>query len=149
MPKFDIDEMLLRKLAALLDETGLTEIEYENAGQRIRVNRGVGQTTIAMPAIAGGAATPAGAITVSAVPAGPPVGAVLSPMVGTAYLAAEPGGTPFVKSGDPVKKGQTVLIIEAMKVMNPIPAPEAGIVESILVSDGQPVEYGEPLLVIR
>jgi acetyl-CoA carboxylase biotin carboxyl carrier protein len=146
MPKFDIDEALLRKLAQLLTETGLTEIEYESNGQRIRVNRGVGQTVIAAPA----ANAPAAPATASpSVPAGPPAGAVVSPMVGTVYLAPEPGVESFVKTGDKVKKGQTLLIIEAMKVMNPIPAPEAGTVEAILVSDGQPVEYGEPLMVIR
>ena len=144
MPKFDIDEALLRKLAALLTETGLTEIEYENAGQRVRVNRGGGHTLIAAPAPPA-AAIPAAAAT----PAGPPAGAVVSPMVGTVYLAAEPGADSFVKTGDKVKKGQTLLIIEAMKVMNPIPAPDAGTVEAILVNDGQPVEYGEPLLVIK
>ena len=146
MPKFDIDEALLRKLAALLTETGLTEIEYENDGQRIRVNRGGGQMTFStapnlvnLPAATGAPVTPPG----------PPPGAVVSPMVGTAYLAAEPGATPLVKVGDKVKKGQTLLIIEAMKVMNPIPAPEAGTVESVLIGDGQPVEYGEPLMVVR
>ena len=148
MPKLDIDEGLLRKLAQLLHETGLTEIEYENNGQRIRVSRGGGATVIsgapaavATPAGGGAAAQPA--------PPGPPAGAVTSPMVGTAYLSPEPGAEPFVKTGDKVKKGQTLLIIEAMKVMNPIPAPEAGTVEAILISDGQPVEYGEPLLVLR
>ena len=147
MPKLDIDEGLLRKLAQLLHETGLTEIEYENNGQRIRVNRGGGPTMIAAPAAA---ATPsAGGAAPQPVPAGPPAGAVTSPMVGTAYLAPEPGAEPFVKTGDKVKKGQTLLIIEAMKVMNPIPAPEAGTVEAILINDGQPVEYGEPLLVLR
>jgi acetyl-CoA carboxylase biotin carboxyl carrier protein len=148
MPKFDIDEVLLRKLAALLTETGLTEIEYESAGHRIRVNRGGGHAVIAAPASTGPglAAAAAGA---PAIPAGPPAGAVVSPMVGTVYLAPEPGGAAFVKAGDRVKKGQTLLIIEAMKVMNPIPAPETGTVEAILVNDGQPVEYGEPLLVIR
>ncbi len=146
MPKFDIDEALLRKLAALLTETGLTEIEYENGEQRIRVNRGGGQVTFAAPVAPAGQPTPASP---AAVPVGPPAGAVVSPMVGTAYLAAEPGGTPLVKAGDRVKKGQTLLIIEAMKVMNPIPAPEAGVLESVLINDGQPVEYGEPLMVIR
>jgi acetyl-CoA carboxylase biotin carboxyl carrier protein len=147
MPKLDIDEALLRKLAQLLQETGLTEIEYENNGQRIRVNRGGGPAMIASP----GAAAPgsAGTTAAAATPAGPPAGAVTSPMVGTAYLAPEPGAEPFVKAGDKVKKGQTLLIIEAMKVMNPIPAPEAGTVEAILINDGQPVEYGEPLLVLR
>ena len=102
------------------------------------------------------ATAPAAAATSSAggaapqpAPAGPPAGAVTSPMVGTVYLAPEPGAEPFVKTGDKVKKGQTLLIIEAMKVMNPIPAPEAGTVEAILINDGQPVEYGEPLLVLR
>ena len=146
MPKFDVDEGLLRKLAQLLSETGLTEIEYESGGQRIRVNRGGGPTVIAAPASVP-AAIPATAS--PAAPAGPPAGAVVSPMVGTVYLAAEPGAAPFVKVGDKVKKGQTLLIIEAMKVMNPIPAPEAGTVEQVLVNDGQPVEYSEPLLVIR
>ena len=145
MPKFDIDEALLRKLAALLTETGLTEIEYENAGQRVRVNRGGGQMTFTAPSVASQPAA-AGAPTA---PAGPPAGAVVSPMVGTAYLAAEPGATPLVKVGDKVKKGQTLLIIEAMKVMNPIPAPEAGTVEAVLIGDGQPVEFGEPLMVVR
>jgi acetyl-CoA carboxylase biotin carboxyl carrier protein len=144
MPKFEIDEALLRKLALLLSETGLTEIEYESGGHRVRVNRGGGHTLIAAPAPPA-AAIPAAAAT----PAGPPAGAVVSPMVGTVYLAAEPGADSFVKTGDKVKKGQTLLIIEAMKVMNPIPAPEAGTVEAILVNDGQPVEYGEPLLVIK
>ncbi len=145
MPKLDIDEALLRKLAQLLHETGLTEIEYESEGQRIRVNRGGGPALAALPP-----ATPAApASPAHPVPSGPPPGAVTSPMVGTAYLAAEPGAAPFVKPGDRVKKGQTLLIIEAMKVMNPIPAPEAGTVEEILVNDGQPVEYGEPLLVLR
>jgi acetyl-CoA carboxylase biotin carboxyl carrier protein len=147
MPKLDIDEGLLRKLAQLLQETGLTEIEYENNGQRIRVNRGGGPTVIAAPAAA--AAPSAGGAAPQPAPAGPPAGAVTSPMVGTAYLAPEPGAEPFVKTGDKVKKGQTLLIIEAMKVMNPIPAPEAGTVEAILINDGQPVEYGEPLLVLR
>ena len=148
MAKFDIDEALLRKLAQLLQETGLTEIEYENNGQRIRVNRGGGQT-VYTTATAGSPAPAGGTGPSTAAPSGPPAGAVTSPMVGTAYLAAEPGADPFVKVGDRVKKGQTLLIIEAMKVMNPIAAPEAGVVEAILISDGQPVEYGEPMLVLR
>ena len=146
MPKLDIDEGLLRKLAQLMQETGLTEIEYENNGQRIRVNRGGGPALIA----AAPAASPAGGTAAApAAPAGPPAGALTSPMVGTAYLAPEPGADPFVRAGDKVRKGQTLLIIEAMKVMNPIPAPEAGTVEAILINDGQPVEYGEPLMVLR
>jgi acetyl-CoA carboxylase biotin carboxyl carrier protein len=144
MPKFDVDDALVRKLAALLTDTGLTEIEYEVGEQRIRVSRG-GVTSIAAapaPSAATSAAAPA------ATPEGPPAGAVTSPMVGTAYASAEPGATPFVKVGDKVSKGQTLLIIEAMKVMNPIPAPHGGTVLNILFGDGRPVEYGEVLLVV-
>jgi acetyl-CoA carboxylase biotin carboxyl carrier protein len=145
MPKLDVDDALVRKLAALLDETGLTEIEYETGEQRIRVTRG--GTTLAVapaaPMVAAVAAT-------AAQPAseGPPPGAVMSPMVGTAYAASEPGSAPFVKVGDKVSKGQTLLIIEAMKVMNPIPAPHGGTVQNILFGDGRPVEYGEVLMVV-
>ena len=146
MAKFDVDEDLLRKLAKLLTETGLSEIEYESGGHRIRVNRAhAGQSDALQAAAAAAAPLPSAAPG----PASVPQGALLSPMVGTAYLAAEPGGTPFVKVGDKVKKGQTLLIIEAMKVMNPIPAPEAGTIEAVLIGDGQPVEYGEALLVIK
>jgi acetyl-CoA carboxylase biotin carboxyl carrier protein len=149
MPKFDVDDALVRKLAALLNETGLTEIEYETGEQRIRVTRG-GATTVA---VAPQAAVPAStaAVAMPAAPAaseGPPPGAVLSPMVGTAYAASEPGAAPFIKVGDKVAKGQTLLIIEAMKVMNPIPAPHGGTVQQILFTDGRPVEYGEVLLVV-
>jgi len=146
MAKFDVDEDLLRKLAKLLTETGLSEIEFESGGQRIRVNRAMaGPPAAPQPAPAAAAPQPGAAPG----PAGIPDGALVSPMVGTAYLSAEPGGTPFVKVGDKVKKGQTLLIIEAMKVMNPIPAPDAGVIEAVLISDGQPVEYGEALLVIK
>jgi acetyl-CoA carboxylase biotin carboxyl carrier protein len=144
MPKFDVDDALVRKLAALLAETGLTEIEYEAGEQRIRVTRG-GGVAVAAPGPA--AAAPAAAQPAAAAE-GPPAGAVLSPMVGTAYAAAEPGAAPFVKIGDKVAKGQTLLIIEAMKVMNPIPAPHGGTVQDILFGDGRPVEYGEVLLVV-
>jgi acetyl-CoA carboxylase biotin carboxyl carrier protein len=148
MPKFDVDDALVRKLAALLNETGLTEIEYETGEQRIRVTRGVAATfAVASPV----AAAPTAAAVVPAAPQpseGPPAGAVLSPMVGTAYAASEPGAAPFVKVGDKVSKGQTLLIIEAMKVMNPIPAPHGGTVQQILYTDGRPVEYGEVLLVV-
>lgn len=142
MAKLEVDEALIRKLAQLLTDTGLTEIEFESAGQRIRVNR---QSLAGAPA----ALPAAAAAPVPAAPAdGPPAGAVTSPMVGTVYLSAEPGGTPFVKVGDRVAKGQTILIIEAMKVMNPIPAPVAGTVRDILVADGRPVEYDEVLMVV-
>ncbi|MFO1058805.1 MAG: acetyl-CoA carboxylase biotin carboxyl carrier protein [Dongiaceae bacterium] len=146
MPKLDVDAALIRKLADLLKETGLNEIEYENGVHRIRVNRGAAAGfAVAAPAPAPAPAAP------EAAPAraeGPPAGAVTSPMVGTAYTAAEPGGTPFVKVGDRVRSGQTLLIIEAMKVMNPIPAPRDGIVTDIMVGDGRPVEFGEVLMVL-
>jgi acetyl-CoA carboxylase biotin carboxyl carrier protein len=141
MSKFDIDEALIRKLAKLLKETGLTEIEFETDAARIRVNAGgTGPAVVAAPAIA---ASPA-----VAAAEGPAAGSVSSPMVGTAYLSPEPNAAAFVKVGDRVAKGQTILIIEAMKVMNPIPAPHAGTVTQILVQDGQPVEFGEPLMVV-
>lgn len=146
MSKFDIDEALIRKLAQLLKETGLTEIEFEKEGARVRVNAGgTGPAVFAAPAAAAAPAAPAAA---SAATDAPAAGSVSSPMVGTAYLSPEPNAASFVKVGDRVAKGQTILIIEAMKVMNPIPAPHAGTVTQILVQDGQPVEFGEPLMVI-
>lgn len=150
MGKFDVDEALVRKLAELLQETGLNEIEYESGTQRIRVNRG----TVAAAAPVSAAIPPvmpaaAAAPSPAAAPDQPPQGAVTSPMVGTAYLAPEPGASPFVKVGDRVAKGQTLLIIEAMKVMNPIAAPHAGTVTEIYVQDGRPVEYGEVLMVVQ
>jgi acetyl-CoA carboxylase biotin carboxyl carrier protein len=147
MPKLDIDETLIRKLADLLKETGLNEIEYESGQHRIRVNRGQAHGAVLAPAVAAPAAPPSAPP--AAVVEGPPAGAVTSPMVGTAYLAAEPGAAPFVKVGDMVKAGQTLLIIEAMKVMNPIAAPRGGTVSDIMVSDGRPVEFGEVLMVVR
>jgi acetyl-CoA carboxylase biotin carboxyl carrier protein len=145
MSKFDIDEALIRKLAKLLKETGLTEIEFETDDARIRVNAGAsGPVIAAAPAIAAPAAAGAPAASADA----PAAGSVSSPMVGTAYLSPEPNAAAFVKVGDRVAKGQTILIIEAMKVMNPIPAPHAGTVTQILVQDGQPVEFGEPLMVV-
>jgi acetyl-CoA carboxylase biotin carboxyl carrier protein len=133
--KFGPDDTLIRRLAALLEETGLTDIEYEADGRRIRVGRN----------FAGAGAPPEPAPGEEAVPAG----AMISPRVGTVYVATEPGGTPLVKVGDQVTEGQTLLIIEAMKVMNPLPSPRAGRVTSILIADGQPIEYGEPLLTIE
>ena len=145
MSKFDIDEALIRKLAKLLKETGLTEIEFETDDARIRVNAGAtGPMVAAAPALA----APAAAADVAPAADAPAAGSVSSPMVGTAYLSPEPNAAAFVKVGDRVAKGQTILIIEAMKVMNPIPAPHAGTVTQILVQDGQPVEFGEPLMVI-
>jgi acetyl-CoA carboxylase biotin carboxyl carrier protein len=147
MAKFDVDEVLIRKLAELLEQTGLTEIEYENGPQRIRVNKQMLAAAAAAAPATAVAAAPAAA-PVKAASEGPPAGAVTSPMVGTVYLSPEPGASPFVKIGDRVNKGQTLLIIEAMKVMNPIPASAGGTVREILISDGRPVEYGEVLMVI-
>jgi acetyl-CoA carboxylase biotin carboxyl carrier protein len=139
-----VDGDLVRTLAALLEETGLTEIEYSMGERRIRVVRGgpaATAVTVSMPAQA---AAPQAA----AAPAETP-GAIKSPMVGTAYLSPQPEAPPFVKLGDSVREGQTLLIIEAMKVMNQIPAPRTGKVVRILVADGAPVEYGQPLVVLE
>lgn len=147
MASFDIDGDLVRKLADLLQETGLSEIEFQEGEKRIRVTRPT--------APAAALAIPAATLPAPAVQAAAPApktasspGAVSSPMVGTAYMAAEPGAAPFVRVGDVVKAGQTVMIIEAMKVMNPIKAPKGGVVTEIMVSDAQPVEYGEVLMII-
>jgi len=144
------DSALIRELATLLDETNLTEIEIERAGLRLRVARNI-SIAAAMPAqIAAPAAAlvTTGAVTAPADLSKHP-GAVTSPMVGTAYWAPEPGAKPFVEVGAKVSVGQTLLIIEAMKTMNQIPSPRAGTVTQILVEDGQPVEFGEPLLIIE
>lgn len=149
MAKIQVDKELIRELALLLDETNLTEIEVEEDDRRIRIARTV-NANYAVP-VSGPVAGPAAAL--DAAPAvnddASHPGAVLSPMVGTAYVAAEPGAAPFVSVGTTVQAGQTLLIVEAMKVMNPIPAPKAGVVKKILVSDAQPVEFGEPLMIIE
>jgi acetyl-CoA carboxylase biotin carboxyl carrier protein len=149
-----IDARLVRRLADILTETGLSEIEVEHAGLKIRVAKtltaGPMQMTYA-PAPAAPAPAPSSAPAASAesAPAARASGeAVKSPMVGSVYLQPEPGAEPFVKVGDTVAAGQTLMIIEAMKTMNPIPAPRAGKIVEILVEDGQPVEFGEPLAVI-
>jgi len=151
------DKDLVRELAALLEETGLTEIEIEHEGKRVRVARGVNLTTTLTTD--GGqsearetAARPATDVRSSASRPDELVvhpGTVTSPMVGTAYRSPEPGAPPFVEVGARVAAGQTLLIIEAMKTMNQIPSPRAGTVIAILVEDGQPVEFGEPLAVIE
>ena len=151
MAKFELDEDALRKIAAILEETGLSEIEVESDDHRIRVvkhkapavvhsdpapapqTQGAGQAAASTPASSGGV----------------PQNAVTSPMVGTIYTSPEPDKPPFVYVGDQVKEGQTLLIIEAMKVMNTLPAPRVGVVKEIMITDGQPVEFGEPLMVIE
>ena len=151
MPKLEIDEALVRKLAVLLEETGLTELEFEAGQQRIRVTRGgsVGAVVNSAPvALSAQAAVPSAPAAAAPASESPPQNAVVSPMVGTAYLAPEPGAAPFVAVGARVAKGDTLLIIEAMKVMNPLPAPRAGTVSQVFVSDGMPVEFGQALLVI-
>ncbi|MHA1599963.1 MAG: acetyl-CoA carboxylase biotin carboxyl carrier protein [Alphaproteobacteria bacterium] len=147
MGKFQPDDDLIRRLAALLEETGLSEIEYEANGQRIRVGRQEAPVVGVAPA----AAAPITAPAAGSEPAAEaiPAGAVTSPMVGTVYTASEPGSPAFVKVGDSVSEGQTLLIIEAMKVMNPLASPSSGKVTRILITDGQPVEFGEPLLIIE
>ncbi|MES2493967.1 MAG: acetyl-CoA carboxylase biotin carboxyl carrier protein [Pseudomonadota bacterium] len=141
----NIDSKLVRELAKLLADTGLSEIEVEDGDRRIRVAR---QFAAAAPVAA--VATPAAPSPAPAEPAPPPapVDAVPSPMVGTVYLAAEPGVPNFIEIGKSVKVGDTLVIVEAMKVMNPIVAPKAGTIQSILVENAQPVEYGQPLVVI-
>ena len=138
------DEDTIRGLAKLLDETGLTEIEIERDGHRIRIGRAARTVSVAASATAPVVAAPAA----DADPA-KHAGMVPSPMVGTAYLSPSPGARPFVDVGQTVKAGETVLIIEAMKTMNQIPAPRGGIVTQILVEDGQPVEFGEPMMIIE
>lgn len=142
------DKGLIRDLAALLDETGLTEIEWTRGDRTVRVARQPAAVAAAAPAAAPAAAKPAREDAAAADPENHP-GAVLSPMVGTAYAAPEPGAAPFVEVGVQVSEGQTVLIVEAMKTMNPIPAPRSGVVRRILVSDGAPVEYGEVLMIVE
>ncbi|HWA92044.1 MAG TPA: acetyl-CoA carboxylase biotin carboxyl carrier protein [Rhizomicrobium sp.] len=147
--KSGVDAEAVRELAGLLNETGLTEIEIEHNGARIRVSRQASGAVVHAAAPVAHTAAPAAAPEAApAAPKGPPAGAVPSPMVGTVYVAPEPGKPPFVKVGDTVKEGDTLLIVEAMKTMNPITAPRAGTVREICVHDAQPVEFGQTLLVI-
>lgn len=149
-----IDQALIRDLAGILNETDLTEIEVEQGELRIRVSR-AGTPVVAAPQVY---AAPSQSAPAAAAPAAPAAAApaavnsanaVPSPMVGTVYFAPAPGANPFIEIGSKVKEGQTILIIEAMKTMNQIPAPRSGTVTAILVEDAQPVEYGEPLIVIE
>jgi acetyl-CoA carboxylase biotin carboxyl carrier protein len=152
-----IDARLVRKLADILTDTGLSEIEVERDGLKIRVAKSLGGAApihyapaqLAAPAPAP-AAAPATAAEGAPAAEAPRKGDVVnSPMVGTVYLQPQPDAPPFVKVGDTVSAGQTLMIVEAMKTMNPIPAPKAGRIAEILVSDAQPVEFGEPLVVIE
>ena len=153
MAKTPFDSGLVRSLASLLDETNLTEIEYENEGTRIRVARQITYSAVApMAAPVAAAAAPVAAAAPAAPVATDPAshpGALKSPMVGVAYLAPEPGKPNFVAVGDTVTIGQSLLLIEAMKTYNPIRSAKGGKVTQILVEDGQPVEYGEPLMIIE
>jgi acetyl-CoA carboxylase biotin carboxyl carrier protein len=150
-----IDTALVRELAELLSTNDLNEIEVEDGDRKIKVRRDAPTAYVAAPAMAAPAA-PVAAAPAAAAPAAAPAGAeedvggeaVKSPMVGTAFLSPEPGAKPFVSVGDTVKAGDTLLIIEAMKVMNPITAPKAATVKRINVTDGQPVEFDQPLVVL-
>jgi acetyl-CoA carboxylase biotin carboxyl carrier protein len=154
-PADPIDARLVRKLADILTETGLSEIEVEHGGLKVRVAKML--TTVqhvvapqpVAPAAPAQAATPVTAAPAASGPARMAGEEVKSPMVGTVYLQPTPGSDPFVKVGDPVEAGQTLFIIEAMKTMNPIPAPKAGKLVQILIEDAQPVEFGEPLAIIE
>ena len=145
-----VDTDMVSKLAALLTENNLTEIEVEDGDRKIKVQRFPQFAAAPMPAAPAQPAAPAPAAAAAA-PAEPAVvegETVRSPMVGTAFLSPEPGAKPFISVGEPVKSGDTLLIVEAMKVMNPITAPGGGIVKQILIEDGQGVEFDQPLVVI-
>ena len=145
-----VDHELIHELTKLLDETGLTEIEIEQDGRRVRVARGA--TASPAPAavrVEVASSQPTPEMTATSVDLSKHPGVVASPMVGTAYAAPEPGAKPFIDVGSKVKAGDTLLIVEAMKTMNQIPAPRAGTVIQILFEDGQPVEFGEPLVIIE
>jgi acetyl-CoA carboxylase biotin carboxyl carrier protein len=146
-----VDRDLIRELTKLLDEMGLTEIEIEQDGQRVRVARNAGAAPAPAAPRAVAAPAPQAVAESVAAPVDPSKhpGVVASPMVGTAYAAPEPGAKPFIEIGAQVKAGDTLLVVEAMKTMNQIPAPHAGTVIQILFEDGQPVEFGEPLVIIE
>ena len=142
------EQQLIRELADLLNETGLSEIEIEKSGLKIRVARNVSIQSAVAAAPAPTAATGPAAAKAPSDPSKHP-GVVKSPMVGTAYRSPEPGSPPFIEIGARVSQGDTLLIIEAMKTMNQIPAPHSGKVTTILIENGQPVEFGEPLVIIE
>ncbi len=149
--RLKVDTALIETLAELLQRTGLTEIELAEGDSRIRVARAVHAeaTTVAAPAAQPAPAVEAAPVLAPCAPAEVHPGAVHAPMVGTVYLTPEPGAAPFVTVGDEVREGQTLLIIEAMKVMNPIRAPRSGRITRVVVSNGDPVEYGELLMIIE
>lgn len=151
--KTGVDQQLIRDLAGILNDTNLTEIEVENEDFKVRISRQAPTVHAVAPAYAPAPAAVAGpaAPAAAAAPAAPDLSknAVPSPMVGTAYLAPAPGAKAFVEVGQKVSEGQTLLIIEAMKTMNQIPAPRAGTVTAILIEDAQPVEFGQPLVVVE
>ncbi len=151
-PGMNVDTKLVRELAEMLNETGLTEIEVEDDDRRIRVARGgvaaAAPVMAAAPAPVAAPAAAAPAPAEEAAPAADNADAQKSPMVGTAYLSSEPGADPFINVGDSVKEGDTILIVEAMKVMNPIKAEKSGTVKAILVENAQPIEFDQPLIVI-
>jgi len=151
----NVDTALVRELAEMLGETGLTEIEVEDGERKVRVSRGGGVAVAAPVAAAPAAVLAAASAAPAAAPAeAPPAGgpdhsdALKSPMVGTVYMSAEPGAAPFINVGDTVSEGDTLVIIEAMKVMNPITADKSGTVKAILIENAQPVEFDQPLVVI-
>jgi acetyl-CoA carboxylase biotin carboxyl carrier protein len=145
-----VDQALIRDLAGILNETDLTEIEVEQGDLRIRVSRAAAPFYATAPQMmAPQQQAPVSAPVAAVAASGPSANAVPSPMVGTVYFAPAPGANAFIELGAKVKEGQTILIIEAMKTMNQIPAPRSGTVTAILVEDGQPVEYGEALVVIE
>lgn len=148
-PKSIVDHELIHELTKLLDETGLTEIEIEQDGRRVRVARGVATAAPAAVRVEVAPSPTAADTAAKLIDPSKHPGVVISPMVGTAYAASEPGAKPFIDVGSTVKAGDTLLIVEAMKTMNQIPAPRAGTVIQILFEDGQPVEFGEPLVIIE
>lgn len=150
MPKLQVDKALIRELGELLEENNLTEIELCDGNRSVRISRASTPAPAALPPAVAPRAAPAGdAAPTPAENGADRPGAVTAPMVGTIYLAPQPDADPFIKVGDQVAQGQTLLIIEAMKVMNQIPAPQGGVVKEIAVQDAQPVEFGELLVVIE
>ncbi len=149
MPPFEIDEALIRRLASLLEETGLGEIEYSEGDRKIRVTARTGIAHAVAPPPAPAAPPPETPQDSPEVPEKEAEGAVVAPMVGTVYISPEPGAPPFVQPGDTVDAGDTLVLIEAMKTFNPVRSPRAGKVVRVLVSDAAPVEYGEVLMILE